>query len=413
MTTAGHRFDALTAEHMRAGGSWKWSTPGKSHGRGLIGAFVAEMDFPVAEAVAGAVRSAAEHSRFGYLPDAWVADMAAACSTFWGDRFGWAPDPAWVRPVPDVLTAFTATVAHFTRRGSAIVLPTPAYMPFLTVPGMIDRELVQVPMDRVDGKFVLDLDAIGRAFAAGAGLLVLTNPHNPTGRVFDDGELAAVTEVVERHGARVFSDEIHAPLTFGGARHRPYAATSEAAAAHTVTATSASKAWNTPGLKCGQVVLSNAADAARWTATGYLAEHGTATPGVLATTAAYRDGHEWLDEVLAYLDGNRTLLADADLPGVDVTVPDGTYLAWLDGRGLGLDEPPAAFLQREAGVVLTDGAACGEAGRGGMRLNLAMSRPVLAEALDRLRTALTGARGGVPGAGPWRAGTPGGRRGGR
>ena len=389
MTTTAHRFDALTAEHMRAGGSWKWSTPGESHGRGLIGAFVAEMDYPVADAVADALRATADGSRCGYLPDGWVADMTAACSEFWGERLGWAPDPAWVRPVPDVLTAFTATVRHFTRPGSPVVLPTPAYMPFLTVPGMLDRELVQVPMARDGGRFVLDLDAIDRAFAAGAGLLVLTNPHNPTGRVFDDAELAAVTEVVERHGARVFSDEIHAPLTFGGARHRPYAATSDAAAGHTVTATTASKAWNTPGLKCGQVILSNDADAARWEATGYLAEHGTATPGVLATTAAYRDARDWLDDVLAYLDGNRALLAGADLPGVDVTVPDGTYLAWLDARGLGLYEPPAAFFVREAGVVMTDGAACGEAGRGGMRLNLAMARPVLAEALDRLRAALT------------------------
>jgi cysteine-S-conjugate beta-lyase len=388
VTATSHRFDALTAEHMRAGGSWKWSTPGESHGRGLIGAFVAEMDFPVADAVADAVRRAADASQLGYLPDDWAADMADACSAFWGERFGWAPDPAWVRPVPDVLTAFTATVRHFTRPGSAVVLPTPAYMPFLTVPGMLDRELVQVPMPRSDGRLVLDLDAIDRAFADGAGLLVLTNPHNPTGRVFDDAELAALTEVVARHGARVFADEIHAPLTFGGARHRPYAASSPVAAGHTVTATSASKAWNTPGLKCGQVILSNAADAERWAATGYLAEHGTATPGVLATTAAYRDARGWLDEVLAYLDGNRALLAGADLPGLDVTVPDGTYLAWLDGRGLGLDEPPSAFLQREAGVVLTDGAACGEAGRGGMRLNLAMSRPVLTEALTRIRTAL-------------------------
>ncbi|GAA4778112.1 aminotransferase class I/II-fold pyridoxal phosphate-dependent enzyme [Actinomycetospora chlora] len=388
MTATSHRFDALTAEHMRAGGSWKWSTPGESHGRGLIGAFVAEMDFPVADAVADAVRRAADASQLGYLPDDWAADMADACSAFWGERFGWAPDPAWVRPVPDVLTAFTATVRHFTRPGSAVVLPTPAYMPFLTVPGMLDRELVQVPMPRSDGRLVLDLDAIDRAFADGAGLLVLTNPHNPTGRVFDDAELAALTEVVARHGARVFADEIHAPLTFGGARHRPYAASSSVAAGHTVTATSASKAWNTPGLKCGQVILSNAADAEHWAATGYLAEHGTATPGVLATTAAYRDARGWLDEVLAYLDGNRALLAGADLPGLDVTVPDGTYLAWLDGRGLALDEPPSAFLQREAGVVLTDGAACGEAGRGGMRLNLAMSRPVLTEALTRIRTAL-------------------------
>jgi len=384
-----HPFDALTAESMRAGGSWKWATPGESHGRGLIGAFVAEMDYPVATPIADAVRATADGSRFGYLPDGWVADMAEACAEFWGDRFGVTVDPARVRPVPDVLTAFTATVRHFTRPGSAVVLPTPAYMPFLTVPAMLDRELVQVPMVSDGDRLVLDLDGIDRALAGGGGLLLLTTPHNPTGRVFDDDELAAVTEVVARHGARVFSDEIHAPLTFGGRKHRPYAWSSLTAAAHTVTATSASKAWNLPGLKCGQVILSGDADVARWTETGYLAEHSTSTPGVLATTAAYRDARPWLDDVLDYLAGNRALVAEADLPGIRVTVPEGTYLAWLDARDLGLDEAPAAFLQREAGVVLTDGLACGEAGRGGMRLNIAMARPVLAEALERISGALT------------------------
>ncbi|NMO93819.1 MalY/PatB family protein [Actinomycetospora sp. TBRC 11914] len=381
-----HPFDALTADAMRAGGSWKWSTAGTdARGRGLIGAFVAEMDFPPAPAVAEAVRASADANHFGYLADAWVADMAAACAAFWSDRFGWAPDPERIRPVPDVLTALTTTIRHFTPPGSPVLVPTPGYMPFLRVPAMLDRELVRVPLAR-DG-WTLDPDALDAAFAAsGAGLLVLVNPHNPTGRVLGEAELAAVTAVVERHGARVFADEIHAPLTFDGRVHRPYAASSPVAAAHAVTATSASKAWNLPGLKCGQVILGNDADAAWWDDVGYLAEHSTATPGVLATTAAYAHGREWLDDVLAYLDGNRTLLAGADLPGLDVTVPEGTYLAWLDATALGLDEPPSDFFRREAGVVMTDGAACGRPG--GMRLNLAMAGPVLADALERIAAAL-------------------------
>jgi cystathionine beta-lyase len=383
-----HPFDALTADAMRAGGSWKWSTPGTdAHGRGLIGAFVAEMDFDPAPAVAEAVRASVDANHFGYLADAWVADMAQACAGFWADRFGWAPDPARICPLPDVLTGLTATIRHFTPPGSPVVLPTPAYMPFLRVPGMLDRELVRVPMARDAGRWALDLDALDATFASsGATLLVLVNPHNPTGRVLTDEELAGITEVVERHGGRVFADEIHAPLTFDGRVHRPYASTSDAAAAHTLTATSASKAWNLPGLKCGQLVLGNDADATHWAEVGYLAEHGTATPGVLATTAAYAHGRDWLDDVLAYLDGNRALLAAAAPPGVDVTVPEGTYLAWLDASGLGLDEPPSAFFAREAGVVMTDGAACGRPG--GMRLNLAMARPVLADALERMAAAL-------------------------
>ncbi|WP_018331560.1 MalY/PatB family protein [Actinomycetospora chiangmaiensis] len=387
-----HPFDALTADVMRAGGSWKWSGQGVAdgtdrHGRPLLGAFVAEMDFPTADVVADAVRASADASRFGYLADAWVADLAEACAAYWTDRFGWSVDPERIRPVPDVMTALVATIEHYTPSGTPVLLPMPAYMPFLTVPGRLGREMVPVPMARATGSFALDLDALDAAFSrSGARLLVLTNPHNPTGRVFTAEELAAVTAVVERHGARVFADEIHAPLTFDGRAHVPYASTSAAAAAHTVTATSASKAWNLPGLKCGQVILSNDADAATWAERGYLAEHSTATPGVLASTAAYRDGKAWLDDVLAYLDGNRALLRDSPLPGVGTVVPEGTYLAWLDASGLGLDEPPAAFFAREAGVVLTDGARCG--GPGGMRITLATARPVLAEALERMAAAL-------------------------
>lgn len=390
-----HRFDRLTAEVMRSGGSWKWSgrgpdapaTPGP-WGDDLIGAFVAEMDYGTAPAVADAVRAAADAARFGYLADAWTADMTRACAEFWAARLGWSPDPERVRPLPDVLTAYVAAIEHFTPAGSPVALPTPAYMPFLTVPGMLGRERIDVPLVRDGAGWALDVDAVDAALAAGAGVLVLTTPHNPTGHVFTPDELAAVTEVVERHGARVFSDEIHAPLTFAPHRHVPYASTSDAAAAHTLTATSASKAWNVPGLKCAQLILSSAADAEHWRRVGYLSEHGTATPGVLATTAAYDDGRPWLDDVLEYLAGNRELLAATDLPGVDVTVPEGTYLAWLDARGLGLDEAPSTFFAREAGVMMTDGAACGPAGAGGMRLNLAMSRPVLTDALDRIRAAL-------------------------
>ena len=131
------------------------------------------------------------------------------------------------------------------------------------------------------------------------------NPHNPLGRVFSVEEQLALAEVVEDAGARVFSDEIHAPLVYPGAVHRPYASLSAATARHTVTATSASKAWNLPGLKAAQLILGNADDAAHWAEVGFLYGHGASTPGVLASTAAYDAGGPWLDGVLAYLDGNR------------------------------------------------------------------------------------------------------------
>ena len=162
-----------------------------------------------------------------------------------------------------------------------------------------------------DGRAGYDLDGIAAAFDRGAGLFVHVNPHNPLGRVFDVEEQLALAEVVSAAGARVFADEIHAPLVYPGAVHRPYASLTPETARHTVTATSTSKAWNVPGLKTAQLILSNAEDAEHWADVGNLFGHGASTPGLAAAAAAYDEGEGWLDDVLAYLDGNRRLLGDA------------------------------------------------------------------------------------------------------
>ncbi|WNB85034.1 aminotransferase class I/II-fold pyridoxal phosphate-dependent enzyme [Cellulomonas sp. ATA003] len=294
-------------------------------------------------------------------------------------------------PLPDVLAGFTVAIEHFSAPGSPVVLPTPAYMPFLTVPATLGRELVEVPAIEVDGVQALDLDGIDRALAPAGGLVVLCNPWNPLGRVLRREELLALADVVERRGGRVFSDEIHAPLVYPGAVHVPYASISPAAGAHTVTATSASKAWNIPGLKCAQMILSNEADAAVWQRIGAMAGHGASTLGVIANTAAYRLGGPWLDSVLGYLDTNRSILADElaeHLPEVRYTPPHGTYLAWLDCRALDLPSGPAAFFLEHAGVAVTDGRACGAAGEGFVRYTFATPRPLVEQAVRAMADAV-------------------------
>ena len=292
-----------------------------------------------------------------------------------------------------MIKGLEAAITVFSRPGSPVILPTPAYMPFLTVPPRLGRQIIQVPMAADSGRFVLDLDGIGAAFRQGGHLLILCNPCNPVGRVYSRDELAAVAEVVDANGGRVFADEIHGPLVYPGLRHVPYAATSDTAAAHALTATSASKAWNLPGLKCAQLILSNDADAAVWAEEGFMFEHGASTPGVRATTAAYREGGGWLADVVGYLDGSRRLLAEQlarQLPAIRCQAPEGTYLAWLDCRGLGpgLGDSAADFFTAKARVLLTDGAACGEAGRGHVRLNFATPRPILAEIVSRMAEAV-------------------------
>jgi cystathionine beta-lyase len=385
-------FDLLSEEALRTAGSLKWTRYGPA-----LGAFVAEMDFGTAPAVTKALHAAVDGNRFGYLTEPASAELAEACAGWQQRRYGWTVPPAWISPVADVVAALQAVIEFYTPPGSPIVLPTPAYMPFLLVPAMLGRELLEVPVVERDGRPTYDLDGLERAFAAGGRLLVHVNPHNPLGRVFTAEEQLAVAEVVERAGARVFADEIHAPLVYPCAVHRPYASLSPVTAGHTITATSASKAFNLPGLKSAQLLFSTEDDAALWAERGYLYVHGAATTGVLANTAAYADGEAWLAEVLHYLDGNRRALGDLlaeHLPEVGYRPPEGTYLAWLDCRKLGLGDSPGAFFLDEAGVALIDGPECGAPGAGHVRLNFGTPRPVLTAIVERMAAAVRDAGGG-------------------
>ena len=382
--------DRMTVDDLRRRGSLKWTRGGS----GVLGAWVAEMDFGAAPAVEAALHQVMERREYGYLSDQAAAHLRRACADWQHSAYGWTVDPARIWPMADVYQTAAAVITVFSRPGSPVILPTPAYMPFVTLPGLLGREVIQVPMvTGSGGRLILDLDGIDAAFRAGGHLLVLINPCNPVGRVYSAEELVAVAAVVERNGGRVFADEIHAPLVYPGARHIPYASVSPQAAGHSVTGVSASKAWNLPGLKCSQLIVTSDTDVAAWEAAWPLHEHGASTAGVRVSTAAYAAGQPWLSDVLAYLDGSRHLLADLlarHLPGVGYAPPEGTFLAWLDCRSLALDPSPAEFFLAKAGVLATDGALCGEAGRGFLRLNFATPRPVLTEMITRMGAALAG-----------------------
>lgn len=378
-------LELLTAAELRERGSAKWTAfPGS------IGAFVAEMDFGLAPPVADVLHRAIDRGTTGYLPPAAVRDLRDATAAWTADRFGWSVPPDRVRPIADVLTGLEVVLARFSDPSRPVIVPTPAYMPFLRLPQVTGRPVIEVPSPAVDGRYELDLDGIAAAFEAGADVLVLCNPWNPVGRVLSRDELAAVAEVVDRHGGRVFADEIHAPLVLGDAAHVPYASVSPIAAAHAITAISASKAFNLPGLKCAQLLFSTDADAARYDEEAGFVASGAGILGVLASTAAYTAGGPWLDAVRAYLDDSRLRLAEllADrLPRVGYRPPDGTYIGWLDVRALALGDRPSDAVLERAGVALTDGGACGEAGRGFVRIVLATPRPVLEEAVERMAAA--------------------------
>ncbi|MBT2483884.1 MULTISPECIES: MalY/PatB family protein [unclassified Microbacterium] len=379
-------FDSIEVDHLRRIGGLKWSMFPDT-----VGAFVAEMDFGVAPGISRALHSAVDQGLFGYLPTAVSDEMSQATADWLRDVYGWTVPASDVHPIADVIHALELAMAHFSTPGAPVIVPTPAYMPFLSVPPAAGREVIQVPMTVTDGRYTLDLEGIDAAFRAGATLLILCNPFNPVGRVFDRAELLAVSEVVARHGGRVFSDEIHAPLVYAPGAHIPYASISDAAAAHTVTATSASKAWNLPGLKTAQIIITNDGDREIWERIGMMASHGASNLGVIANTAAYRDDRTWLADVVEYLDGNRRFLGEAlaaRIPEIAYRAPEGTYIGWLDARALDLSTQPADFFRENAGVALTDGSATGVAGVGFMRFVFATPRPIIEQAVDRMAEAL-------------------------
>jgi cystathionine beta-lyase len=374
-------FDDVDIARVRRRQTVKWTL----YGPDVLAAWVAEMDFDVAPVVRAAIAAAVEREDFGYLVGD-LSELTAAAAEFLAAQFDWRVSPARIFPVADVLAGIRTALEVLGTPGAGVVVPTPAYPPFFEIVELARRPLVAVPM--VHGS--LDLDAIDRALAGTADTVLLCNPHNPTGRVFSVDELGALAAVVDRHGGRVVADEVHAPLVYRGRRHVPYATVTEAAAAHSITVTSASKAFNLAGLKCAQVVATNHADAARWRK---LRVHEVAGPtpiGVAASIAAFRGGGEWLDQLRSYLAGNRARLAKllaAELPAIRYREPEATYLAWLDCSALGLDDPARFFLDH-ARVALADGPGFGTGFEQYVRLNFATSRSLLEQIVAALAAAM-------------------------
>ena len=386
MSEFARRIDATTIEQLRLTGATKWSADD-----GKLGAFVAEMDFGIDQKITNALHRAVDDGSFGYMPRGISAELSDATAEFLERRYSWQVPPSDVWAIPDVLMGLELAMEHCSTPGSKIIVPTPSYMPFLTVPPMRGREIIEVPLAVRDGRYEFDLDALQRAFDDGGNLLLLCNPYNPVGRVFSRQELVDISEVVERNGGRVFSDEIWAPLVFSGSVHVPYASISPAAAQHTITAMSASKAWNLPGLKCAELVLTSDRDREAWEKVGWFGGHGTSNLGAVANAVAFREGDPWLADLVAYLEHNRdtllNLLAE-EIPGTWMPKPEGTYVGWIDFRNLGTGDTPAEFFAREASVVLTEGSRCGVAGTGFARVIFATPTPVLEQIVRTLGNSL-------------------------
>lgn len=369
----------LTALHARRGQKWA------GHESDVLVSTIAEMDFPLAEPVVDALHAAIARGDLGYAPEK-ISALAEAFAGFAWRRLGWTVDPEQVCLVPDVMVGLVEACRVLAGADGAVAFATPAYPPFFTEFARAGLPTRQIPL-LADG--TLDLERLEVELAGGVRVLVLVNPHNPTGRVAAREELEQVAELCAAHEAWVVSDEIHAPLVLSDTAHTPWLEVSEAARQRAIALTSASKAFNLAGLKAALLVTgsSRAQDVVR--RLPHLSVRAGLL-GVLASEAAFAEGDLWLDAVLAQLRRNRTLLGDrlaTELPRVTWTPPQATYLAWLDCRGLGFDADPAARFLAHGRVALSPGPDYGPSGAGFARLNFGTSAELVADTVSRMATA--------------------------
>ncbi|MEU5942767.1 MalY/PatB family protein [Micromonospora sp. NPDC047548] len=388
----------LTLDELRQRTSVKW----RMHPPDVLPLWVAEMDVPLAPSVADALRRAIDLGDTGY---AHGTAYAEALSDFAARRWGWhnfRVDHATV--VPDVMMGVVEVLRLVTDPGDAVVVCSPVYPPFYAFVSHADRQVIEAPLGPDQRMDLAALDeAFRRARACGRRpAFLICNPHNPTGVVHRRDELEAVAELACRHGLRVISDEIHAPLVLPGAHFTPYLTV--AGAENAFALISASKAWNLAGLKAALAVAGPQA-AVDLNRMPEEVSHGPSHLGVIAHTAAFRAGGQWLDLLLDGLDTNRSLLETLlakHLPSVRYHRPEGTYLAWLDCTALGIDtgqsdgEPgvasdvdgPAKMFLDRARVALSSGHVFGTGGAGFVRLNFATSPAILTDAVARMGRAV-------------------------
>lgn len=341
---------------------------------------VAEMDFSLAEPIRRELTAAVGRSDTGYAYAG--AELPEALAGFASRRWDWTIDPASVTPVADVGVGCVELLRVLSEPGDGVVVNPPVYAPFFEWIEETGRRVVEAPLD---SDFRLDLDALEAAFAARPAVYLLCNPHNPVGRVHTPAELAAVIRLADRHGVRVISDEVHAPLVLAGAAHTPLL-TVPGASEIAIALVAASKAWNLAGLKCAQVVTASPAMGALAGRLPIGVRYRVGHFGVIASIAAYAEGEAWLADLLETLDARRTLLADLlaeSLPSVRWVRSQATFLAWLDCRAFGSGaEPYEKFAAN--GVVTDPGPKFGTGGDGRVRLNLATSEEILTEAVRRM-----------------------------
>lgn len=370
----------------------RWDAARAQCGDDVVPLSVADMDFMAPQQVVDAVVARAQQGAYGYtdVPEEHLARVA----NWLAERHGWRVGTETILPLGRVVEAVPALLGALTAPGDPVVVPAPSYSPVTSASAKNDRALVTVPMREEGGHYALDLPALEDALRAPTStrpVLVLTSPHNPTGRVLTRTELEALAVVVERTDALVISDDVHADLVLPGHRHVPFASINDSAAAATLTFVSPGKTFNLAGLEIATLVVTN--PDLRERAAHAFEKAGFHNPryfAVEATRAAYEHGRPWLAELLELVAAHVADLREflpAHVPGVRLIEPEGTYLAWLDLRGWSTDEAHVFDAMRREGLLLAPGSGFGADYAGFARVNLAVPTARFRDGLHRLARA--------------------------
>jgi cystathionine beta-lyase len=381
-------FDDLELAELRRRRGEKW----QDYPADVLPAWVADMDFPVAPPIAKYLAEAVRIHDLGYPQNPTPSALPAVFAKRVLERFGWTVDPKRVVVLTDVVQGIYIALETLTEPGAGVVLQPPVYPPFFDAVRETGRRLVVNPLVRGPRGYELDLDALRRVCDQGTRVLLLCSPQNPTGRVFTRAELEGIARVALERDLIVISDEIQCDLVYPGHRHVPFASLGPDVEARTVTLTSATKGFNIAGLRCAVAAFGSAELLRRFKSVPSHVRGGLNSFGLAATEIAWTEAQPWLDDVMAYLDGNRRFVADfvrERMPRIVHHVPESLYLAWLDCAALDLGgAAPFDFFLERARVALSDGRRFGPGGETFARLNFATSRPILREILERMARAL-------------------------
>ena len=377
-------FDIV--HNRRSTESAKW----RRYEEDILPLWVADMDFRSPQPVINALIDRAYHGIFGY--PVLLDGLKESVISWLARRHDWIIEPDDITFIPGVVTGFNLAVQAYSEPGDGVFFQTPAYGPFFRIAE--NALLIQQEMEltkSANGYYTVDYELFQQGITDRTRVFILCNPQNPTGRVFTYDELVSMAEICLRNNIIICSDEIHCDITYSGNKHIPIATLDPDIANNTITLIAPSKTFNIAGLKSSVVIIQNPDLREKYLNAKRGLVSNVNLLGLSATLAAYQHGESWLDELITYLEGNRNYLIDfiqREIPQIKTSIPEGTYLAWLDCRFADLDNKPDQYFLKNARVALNDGEWFGKGGEGFVRLNFGCPRATLVEALNRIKSSL-------------------------